>query len=450
MVDRTVTNAQGTAGILTALDASSPGDTVILEEGFITTSGPDLSDYNFTDTDTDADYVTVRSENPDNKASIRGRTLFDNTKYIRWQDIFNWHHHTDNSDPIVLRNNCANIKIVGCHLEEGDSGIEVFTCTDIELSEVTFDRIRSDSIKFGGVTGLLIENCTASPNIFPSEVDNDHVDFIQGQGGSSDITIRGNVLLPVSVTKLDGPDAGDPWPGKTYQGIFLRDAGYSDVLIENNLIHNNSVHGITVGDTGFTSNNVTIRKNTILGHTTSGNTTLIQITGSGSNQTIEANNVSQLGTGGGQSADKSDTQAADYYGNLYQNIIGGLGVTIEGFRPVVGSPVDFGTGMGAEERILELIGAASNLTLTAVTIDSASMGTVAIVTNQLQYTPHAAFGGDVARGGYTMTDGTDSDSARWAVPVTATSTLKANDYTASAITQGSGPVLINVLSNDTE
>ena len=44
-----------------------------------------------------------------------------------------------------------------------------------------------------------------------------------------------------------------------------------------------------------------------------------------------------------------------YYNDLYINAMEGVGATVEDFRPVAGGPVDFGSGLGAEQRIQELL-----------------------------------------------------------------------------------------------
>lgn len=88
------------------------------------------------------------------------------------------------------------------------------------------------------------------------------------------------------------------------------------------------------------------------------------------------------------------------------------------------------------------------LTITDVTIESSTMGSVAIVSNQVQYTPDAGFSGK-ARGTYTMTDGAESRTARWVQPVTGTGT-RANHNTFTAVTQGAGAQLLDVLANDVD
>jgi PKD repeat protein len=142
-----------------------------------------------------------------------------------------------------------------------DRGLGLFQEQDTIIRGNSFYDMQSDGMNFAAVERTLIENNTGI-NWFPN-YDHTHPDFIQfwsseGKGGSSDVTIRGNIFIP-------GPGKGQPRHSPP-QGIFIRDEanqGNSNFLIEQNFIYTHSLWGIqieggTVGGTGFVVRNNTV------------------------------------------------------------------------------------------------------------------------------------------------------------------------------------------------
>ncbi|RAH98792.1 hypothetical protein DLJ53_24465 [Acuticoccus sediminis] len=309
----------------------------------------------------------------------------------------------------------------------------------------TIEDIRTDSFKFAGVTDVLIENNTGATRYHGA--DGDHQDFIQFSGTSSDIVIRGNVLMPA----LDG----------TVQGIFLDDAVYNNVLIEQNIIVNDLLRGIFVRE----GNNVTIHNNTLIslpGATLAdeGSSKASAITapsGASVYNNVTSSSANQASVSGSNYViQHTDPDGVGYYDDFYTNATKGLGMTIEDLRPVEGSSVDFGSGMGATGRLAELLDetaapAPSNSapeasndtasstgdpvlidvlandsdpdgdTLSVTGVSGASNGQAVVQSNgSILYTPDSGFSGTETLT-YRVTDGDLTDTATVKVTVTAPS-----------------------------
>ena len=251
-----------------ALGRAAGGDTILLESGRY--GGVDIRDKNY------SDFVTIRSADGD-RGAVFDSLEIDASSYVRVESV-----HVDNptngsaASRIVTvddgsshiefldsevngkidgnydghygihTGNASNVRIGGNYVHDIKHGGVFLGTNDIEVVNNTFDHLRSDSMKFAGNNGVLIENNTGARTIYKG--DGDHVDFIQFQGSSSNIVIRGNVSLPEV--------------NQSSQGIFLATSGnsYDNVLIENNIIYNELVRGITVG----AGSNVTIQQNTLL------------------------------------------------------------------------------------------------------------------------------------------------------------------------------------------
>ena len=122
-------------------------------------------------------------------------------------------------------------------------------------------------------------------------------------------------------------------------------AAIPNITIEQNLIYTTAVNGIGTGAT-FVGSNVIAQHNTVLTIPGYGyHTTYVTLPGEG--------NISNAG--GQLNLQYTDPNAPNYYNSVYQNATVGLGATIEDFRPVPGGPADFGSGLGAEQRIAELL-----------------------------------------------------------------------------------------------
>lgn len=200
-----------------------------------------------------------------------------------------------------------------------------------------FDRIGNDAMKFAGVEDVLIENNFGPRIVTPSA--GAHLDFIQFQGSDSNgIVIRGNVVLPAT-----------PYAS---QGIFLGDATYDDVLIEQNIIYSGLIRAISVG----AGDNVVARNNTTLTVPDYGHKAAAIILPDGA---VSENNIMGFYRGGYDGPNLlvqwDDPNDGFYYDDVFVNASVGWGVTIEDLAPVPGGPADFGSGFGAEARLAELL-----------------------------------------------------------------------------------------------
>ena len=243
----------------------------------------------------------------------------------------------------------SDVTITGNDIHHVNHGVANFSTSDSEVSENTFNYLGSDSMKFGGVNGMLIENNTNLGTTIA--VPDAHIDFIQFQGSSSNVEIRGNVLLM--------SESND----KVHQGIFIKDGSYSDFLIEQNLIYTNTVNGIYLeGNSG--TGDITIRNNTVLSNPdeTKWNSANIRIVASDGPVLVE-NNITddvQVSSSGVTQQNNIELQfsnpsASDHYSKYFANATEGSNATIEDFAPVPGSAADGPNGMGAAGRIDELL-----------------------------------------------------------------------------------------------
>ena len=363
--------------LMQALQAASGGETVVLADGDYGTL--DLNGLNFDS------FVTLTSEtklgasfdmlNVSNSSYIRVDGVHvdnpgDGATGDAFVDIGSGNHHIEfvNSEVngsvdgsyvgsygIRVNDGAEFVTVEGNSVHDVEHGAVFFGTTDLNVVGNEFNYIGSDSMKFGGVTRALIENNTGAPIVRPEP--SDHVDFIQFQGSGTDVEIRGNTLMLEE-------DTG----GKVYQGIFLKDGDFNDVLIENNLIYTNTVNAIYVSsghDTaGGTGGNVTIQNNTVLSapDITKWGSADIRVVSLAGDYTVRNNVTDRVvdEVGGGDVGNNlllqfDDPSAANHYDSVYANATEGLGATVEDFMPVDGGPADFGSGMGAEELLAALL-----------------------------------------------------------------------------------------------
>lgn len=228
----------------------------------------------------------------------------------------------------------ANILINNNNIHDVKNGVYVQGGDSITISNNDFDALGNDTIKVAGVKGILIENNTGANTLFPEP--GAHLDFIQFQGSnSSDITIRGNVYLAENQV----------WT----QGIFLDDANYTNVLIENNIIYTGIANGILV----TAGSDVTARNNTVLNIPDDGHKATSIVLPSGSSK---YDNI-YTSYNGGQSgsniiAQHDDTNDIYYYDDLFVNAMKGLGISLQDLRSVAGSAAE---SKGAYQRLAELL-----------------------------------------------------------------------------------------------
>ena len=240
--------------------------------------------------------------------------------------------HTSNSDTIRFDNNRVHDVRVGV----------VSFSDNVTVVENVFEDIGEDSMKFAG-NNLLIENNTGATNYHP--LPGYHADFIQFQGSSANVTVRGNVSVQSDMSDLN-------------QGIFADNGTFSNFLIEHNVIYHGLNNAIFVNDklaTSTTASNIVARNNTVLTFPNAGNkASIISVAGS------KENNVfgwyqSQIDSGPDRSIQYVDSSKPDYYNAYYLNPMKGEGTTLADLAPVSGGPADCGSGLGAEARICALL-----------------------------------------------------------------------------------------------
>jgi hypothetical protein len=175
-----------------------------------------------------------------------------------------------------------------------------------------------------------------------------HSDAIQMFGANGvtphDIVIRGNHIYD---------DRSTGAPRVTPQGIFLSDpagdGGYKNILIENNLISVGSSNSIYINGG---NKNVVVRNNSLIPSKSDGGAVIRLAKKAGhdnSGTTVTGNVMKILKDETGQS-----TIGDNYiYGRKARlaALFSGDGSGWRDFMPVSGSPIDFGTGYGAYERL---------------------------------------------------------------------------------------------------
>jgi len=171
--------------------------------------------------------------------------------------------------------------------------------------------------------------------------------FSTANGIPNNITIRGNYFYDDPTTTTQHGD--DVYAG----GLFLGGpsaGGYRNFLIEENIIDTNTPIGLFVTDA---NENIVIRNNTVLG---SGSIRFGD--GDCTGATVYNNvckSISQEVKAGNIFPPPEQIYNNHIYtdeGAIFQN--GGDGATWQGFLPQPGSPIDFGSGVGALTRLAEL------------------------------------------------------------------------------------------------
>jgi parallel beta-helix repeat protein len=346
------------AQLTAALNAASPGTVIVLapgQYGDFTITGKNYSNY-----------VTIQSQTP--KAAVFTSFAILNSGFIRVDGIHvsspntgfagGWVATVQGSNNIQFVNsevnafqgnpnatlyyglyflNCQTVLVDNNHVHDCQYGILVFSTSNPTVTNNTVDNVKSVTFKFGDVSNFLIADNFHGGHIFPDPPD--HCDFIQFQSTSHDGVIRGNVLLPQNSAFM--------------QGIFVADGNYTNITIEQNIIYTGMGTGIFIEG----SNNI-VRNNTVLnapGLVHKG--TWIQIIGRATESMNIQANVAAVAriTANEIIAQHTNPNGVAYYNKLFKNARRGLGVTFEDLRPVPGSPADFGSGMGAEQRLYQLL-----------------------------------------------------------------------------------------------
>lgn len=244
---------------------------------------------------------------------------------------------------------CDDVTVSNSEFREVRTGMVFSESSNIAVTGNVIHTISGDGMAFSEVQNVLIQNNTGydfNPGV------GFHCDFIQffttsRSGGSTDVEIRGNVLLT---------------PNSGVQGIFV-DTDTTDMfenfLITQNLLYTSAPNGIVLDG----ALNSEISNNTVLG--VYGNTSAAQIrvidatidgivVNVAQNVTV-TNNISNgfanTSTGthptptGNVSVQFANPLAANYVGNLFLDPFNG--VSVEDLRLVPGGPI--ASGVGAQE-----------------------------------------------------------------------------------------------------
>lgn len=284
-----VLKVSNAAQLHVALSSAKGGDTIYLKSGNY--SAVTLSNYKFSSD------VTIKSES--GKGAVFSKLIVDKSENIVFDSIEvsnpatgdNKFVHVNESSGISLINSEIHGSEDGNHTFNpawtiGGSAVSISRSTDIVvsnnyihdaefgshfshvkglvLSGNKFDHLGADSMQLNAITDGLIENNIGAANIIAST--QEHVDFIQFMGYATNVVVRGNMLLPKSLTFVEYPLApGVPDGGFNtyYQGMLFKGAAFKDVTIENNLIYTNTVNGILVHG-GEGASGIIIRDNTVL------------------------------------------------------------------------------------------------------------------------------------------------------------------------------------------
>lgn len=369
-----VVTVTSSAELNAALNAATGGEAILLEDG----NYGDLAVMNRQF----SEFVTIRAAEG---SGVTFRKIdVSGSSYLRFDGLKIEHPLADGEPDwtraFEIRNGSNNIQVLnseffgsvdenpnndgyGLSVRDGNSiiiegntfhdlvrGVIVSNSDNIIVNSNTAYHIRSDAFDFAQVSDVLVENNIGSKFI-PTRPD--HPDFIQfwnADSSSHGITIRGNILI--SPENIDGLGV---------QGIFMRatyvDGGedliFEDVTIENNIIYTAMHNGITLAGTS----NATIDHNTVLSPPGDVIAKLGVLTTSGvvNKNVLVSNNVATVisvqvdgvQADNNTTAQWEDPSADEYIDKLFLNA---RAATQAGdFLPVPGSPIDFGSGLGAEQ-----------------------------------------------------------------------------------------------------
>lgn len=247
-----------TAGLLTAVARAKPGDSIALAPGNY--SGVLLRNISFTDKP-----VVLKSADPSRPAilkdlaliNVSGLTLSGLELYAgpssgmfgfkvqqsRRITLDRLVVHADKSadgkgiSPLMIRLS-ENVTVQDSEFHHAWHGLTMLDCRAIEIRGNRFHDLRTDAIRGGGVSDLIVEN-NVMTDFFPEE--KDHPDGIQlwsthQTAIASNIVIRGNQVIRGK--------------GKPTQGIFIKDTygklPFENVEISNNLIVGGLFNGIAI------------------------------------------------------------------------------------------------------------------------------------------------------------------------------------------------------------
>lgn len=241
----------------------------------------------------------------------------------------------------------------------------------IEFGWWTFDNNfgggSSDHLQFAGIDGLHIHDFEMFGTVVSA---GDHPDGIQGidnTGGSKSTNV---VIERFFLHEIPGRGP--------MQWVFLSDpanTGYGSpgdpLIVQDGIIVGTSGHGLTI----HTSNggNVITRRITCLQPIwISDPDTLILENCIATNFALNPTGSGGAAPAGNIRINMSDPTDTFHHSKLYANAGAGKNITIADFAPIPGGPADYGTGMGAESYINELLNGGQPMpdTITVTSIDS--------------------------------------------------------------------------------
>ncbi|WP_415182196.1 LamG-like jellyroll fold domain-containing protein [Phaeovulum sp.] len=336
------------------MSKASGGDTILLSSGNY--GSLNLKNLNFDS------YVTLKSADANHEAQFSS-LKFENSSHLRVDNVHvdspsnggpgSWVVQVYRSNHIEFINSEVNGLVdkvydghYGIHVKESDyvtldnnnvhdigNGILGFGSDHLTVKNNSVDYVYSDFFKFGGVHDVVIENNDGGGHLYPGP--KSHADFMQFQAEASDVVIRGNTFLSQSSERA--------------QGIFLDDAVYNNITIEDNIIYSGKLNAILVSD----GSGITVRDNTVLSVPNLGHKAAAIRVPSGS---VVENNITSSYEGGTSGsnivAQWDDVKDVNHYNTLFKNADAGLGITLEDLRPVAGSAA---IGKGAYGRLMELL-----------------------------------------------------------------------------------------------
>ena len=240
-----------------------------------------------------------------------------------------------------------NIVVDGNDIGGGGNTLTLNDVTNFAITENYIHDAVHDVVRITGASKYgLFENNTVYDVAAPST---SHPDLVQmfGYNGSNptDITFRGNYLY-------DDPATGSVQA----QGLFFgnpTNGGYKNILIEDNLVNVGSPNSIAIHGG---QENVVIQNNTLIPFPGGGGA-IIRLTDargwSNAGTTVQDNIAKEI---------LNQTNSPNVSGNyLYgrdadlSRLFSGDGDQWQDFVPVEGSPIDLSTGLGASDRLIDLL-----------------------------------------------------------------------------------------------
>ncbi|MEZ5654600.1 MAG: right-handed parallel beta-helix repeat-containing protein [Sphingobium sp.] len=154
-----------------------------------------------------------------------------------------------NAQLMIIRES-SNIVVQNSDFGFGWHGLNLFNTTSANVVNNFFHDLRTDGVRGGGNSNLLIKG-NAFTDFYP--IGNDHPDAIQlwttnTSGSAANITIEGNVVFRGN--------------GGPTQGVFVRDVGgslpFQNMVVTNNLIAGGIFNGIALSgvQNGYLTNNI--------------------------------------------------------------------------------------------------------------------------------------------------------------------------------------------------